>query len=98
MARLGWAHGLARIFGCRPAKRRAQRRNAWSGNHGRRPNRKPVHAHRDGSLVWHGVQGARSAGRELVPGQATFALVMVEALLMTLRSLGSVTWPFRQAM
>ncbi|WP_176445724.1 transposase, partial [Blastococcus mobilis] len=31
----------------------------------------------------------------LVPGQATFARLMVEARLMTLRSSGSVTWPFR---
>jgi hypothetical protein len=35
---------------------------------------------------------------DLVPGQATFALVMVEARLITLRSLGSVVCRFRQAM
>jgi hypothetical protein len=35
---------------------------------------------------------------ELVPRQATFALVMVEARLITLRSLGSVVCRFRQAM
>ena len=34
----------------------------------------------------------------LVPGQATFASLMVEARLMTLRSLGSVACRFRQAM
>ncbi|WP_222272129.1 hypothetical protein, partial [Modestobacter marinus] len=36
-------------------------------------------------------------GMPLVPGQATFARLMVEARLMTLRSLGSVACPFRQA-
>jgi hypothetical protein len=35
---------------------------------------------------------------ELVPGQATFALLMVEARLTTLRSLESVRWRFRQVM
>jgi hypothetical protein len=35
---------------------------------------------------------------ELVPSQATFALVMVEARLITFRSLGSVVCRFRQAM
>ena len=35
---------------------------------------------------------------ELVPGQATFALLMVSARRMTLRSLGSVMCRFRQAM
>jgi hypothetical protein len=35
---------------------------------------------------------------DLMPGQATFAFLMVEALLITLRSLGSVTCRFRQAM
>src|SRR4051794_39491544 len=34
----------------------------------------------------------------LVPGQSTFALLMVSARRMTLRSLGSVTCRFRQAM
>ena len=36
--------------------------------------------------------------RKLVPSQATFALVMVEARLMTFRSLGAVVCLFRQAM
>ncbi len=35
---------------------------------------------------------------QLVPGQATFALLMVSARRMTLRRLGSVTCRFRQAM
>ncbi len=35
---------------------------------------------------------------ELVPGQATFALLMVSARRMTLRRLGSVACRFRQAM
>jgi NAD(P)H dehydrogenase (quinone) len=38
------------------------------------------------------------SGNDLVPGQATFASLMVEARLMTLRSLGSVACRFRQAM
>ena len=35
---------------------------------------------------------------QLVPGQATFALLMVSARRMTLRSRGSVACRFRQAM
>ena len=35
---------------------------------------------------------------ELVPGQATLALLMVEARLTTFRSVGSVVCRFRQAM
>ncbi len=35
---------------------------------------------------------------QLVPGQATFAFLMVEARLTTLRSCGSVVCRFRQAM
>ena len=53
------------------------------------------------------VVAGRCAGRgldtvlveaELVPGQATFALLMVSARRMTLRRLGSVMCRFRQAM
>jgi hypothetical protein len=52
---------------------------------------------------WHAVEAHRPPAEldgevELVPGQATFASLMVEARLMTLRSLGSVACRFRQAM
>ncbi len=53
-------------------------------------------------MDWLRAQPKANLSREqiaqLVPGQATFARLMVEARLMTLRSFGSVVCRFRQAM